>query len=74
MIQQPKECLHNWEVGYVGDLVIFCTKCNRDADDVYDEKDFHYATHWCEDGRIVKRDELKKDEARKKRFLGFKRW
>jgi hypothetical protein len=28
-------CLHNWKHGYTLEPVVFCTKCNKDADQVY---------------------------------------
>jgi hypothetical protein len=28
-------CLHNWKHGYTLEPVVFCTKCNKDADEVY---------------------------------------
>lgn len=49
---KKKECLHYWEWGYLGDSMIYCTKCNRDADEIYDEKDFSYRTHTCKDGSL----------------------
>ena len=29
------DCEHNWAHGYLGDMLVFCTKCNKDADEVY---------------------------------------
>jgi hypothetical protein len=54
---EKKECKHNWEYGYVADMIIYCTKCNREADDVYTESDFSYQTHKCENGQIVHKEQ-----------------
>lgn len=48
------ECLHNWEYGYVADLVIYCTKCKKEADEVYDKSQFCYSTHELKNNSIVK--------------------
>lgn len=48
-----KECLHNWEHGYIGDLIIYCTKCNKEIDDVYDKNEVSYVTHTCKDGKLI---------------------
>lgn len=54
MNENKKECLHNWEYGYVADLVIYCTKCKKEADEVYDETQFSYKTHELKDNQVVK--------------------
>jgi len=48
-----KECFHNWEYGYIADLIIYCTKCNKEIDDVYDKNKVSYATHTCKDGKLI---------------------
>jgi hypothetical protein len=30
-----KECLHEWAVGYIGDMIYYCKKCDREAGDIY---------------------------------------
>ena len=49
-----KECLHFWVYGYVADLIIYCKKCKKEADDVYSKKDFDYKTHKCKNGILIK--------------------
>lgn len=58
MNENKKECLHNWEYGYVADLVIYCTKCKKEADEVYDETRFSYKTHELKNNQIVKNENL----------------
>ena len=47
-----QECFHNWEYGYVSDLIIYCTKCNKEIEDIYDKSVVSYSTHTCIDGKI----------------------
>ena len=54
MCNNKKECLHNWGYGYVADLVIYCTKCKKEIDEVYDKSDFSYSTHELKNNKIVK--------------------
>lgn len=53
--EKIKECLHYWEWGWLGDGMIFCTKCNKDADTIYSKEDFCYSTHDCKDGNLIPR-------------------
>lgn len=48
-----KECNHNWQFGYVADLIIYCKKCGKEIDDVYDRSEVSYATHTCENGKLI---------------------
>jgi hypothetical protein len=51
-----KECLHNWETGWQGDFIIFCTKCNKDLDVVYGSYEL-YRTHTAKNGYLVPKDD-----------------
>jgi hypothetical protein len=44
------ECLHNFAYGYISDTIIYCTKCNKEIDDLYDNEEASCATHYVEDG------------------------
>ena len=43
-------CLHDWKHGYTLDLVVFCTKCNKDADEVYKGMPYNEQCRLVEDG------------------------
>lgn len=38
------ECRHQWAYGYVADLIIFCTKCGKELDDIYGEDAYRLYT------------------------------
>lgn len=48
-----KECFHNWKYGYIADLIIYCTKCNKEIDDVYNKTEVDYTTHTCKEGKLI---------------------
>ena len=49
MNKKDDNCKHEWAHGYTMDVVVFCKKCNKDWDEVYEEMPYDEAVRLVKD-------------------------
>lgn len=51
--EENAKCDHVFEYGYLGDIIVFCKKCNKDADEIYKDMPF------IDQEKLIKNENIK---------------